>query len=163
MIKETKLQKTQIRVLEAATLLESGKERKDILQIFSEKYDAKPRTVDNLLKAAREIVAERNVERERTRVEVMTATVTEATQEAIISDMEIEAILCRIITGHMDVEEMLRGEPILRSVTPFEIIAAADKLWKKRGTYAAEKKLDVTEPVIIEWKQPATNEIRADQ
>lgn len=160
--KETKLQKTQIRVLEIANLLESGKERKDILQIFSEKYNAKPRTVDNLLKAGREIVAERNLEREKTRVEVMTATVTEAAQEAIISDMEIEAILCKIVTGGIEVEEVLRGECIVRGVTPFEMIAAADKLWKKRGTYAAEKKIDITEPIIIEWKKPL-NEIRADQ
>lgn len=62
-----------------------------------------------------------------------------AIEESISSDLELEAILCKIATGGVSVTEWVKGKPTLRDVTPMEVIVAIDKLFKKRGSYAPSK------------------------
>lgn len=62
-----------------------------------------------------------------------------ALQDNLRTDLELEMILCQIATGNLQIEEWIKGEPILRNVTPFEQINAIDKIYKKRGSYAPIK------------------------
>jgi hypothetical protein len=55
------------------------------------------------------------------------------------SDLELEAILCQFASGNLSVSEWVKGQVILRDVTPMESIAAISQIFKKRGSYAATK------------------------
>jgi len=55
------------------------------------------------------------------------------------SDLELEAILCQFAAGNLSVAEWVKGEVVLRDVTPMESIAAISQIFKKRGTYAPTK------------------------
>lgn len=60
-------------------------------------------------------------------------------RDAIVSDLEIEVVLSSIVMGRLEVEEFVKGEAILRGVTPHEMINAAKLLWQKRGSLAPTK------------------------
>jgi hypothetical protein len=66
----------------------------------------------------------------------------EQLNEAIKSDLELEAILCQIATGGLKIETIVQGEAVLRDVTPTEMITAIDKLYKKRGLYVTKPEAD---------------------
>ncbi|HRN79831.1 MAG TPA: hypothetical protein PKY29_06110 [Ferruginibacter sp.] len=70
---------------------------------------------------------------------VMTEELKSAVEESIASDLELEAILCKIATGGISIFDWVNNKPVLRDVTPMEMIAAIDKLFKKRGSYAPSK------------------------
>lgn len=120
-------------------LLENGKSRKEILQEISKTCKASDRTVDNWIREAQVTVKGRQQEAEAIRLTQMDATISEAVKEGLLSDMEIELILCKIISGEVEVEEWVKGNPILRSVTPTEITNAAKAVYAKRGSNAASK------------------------
>ncbi len=60
-------------------------------------------------------------------------------QAQILTEIEIDLILSKIVTGDIKVEEYIKGEPVIRDVYPSDIIAAADKLYKRKGSYAPAK------------------------
>ncbi len=62
-----------------------------------------------------------------------------ALQDELKTDLELEMVLCQIAIGNLTIEEWVRGNPILRNVSPMEQIAAIDKIYKKRGSYAPIK------------------------
>ena len=97
------------------------------------------RTLDNEIKEAKKILEERNKQKEDIRQQQISTTLKEAIDEAIISDLELEAVLCKIATGNVEVEEWVKGKPIIRGVSPMEQIAAIDKIYKKRGSNAPSK------------------------
>ncbi len=93
---------------------------------------------------ALEIVQERLKERSKIIAEVTNSEVIEAAKNGLKSDLEIEAHLCKIALGELDVEETTNSEQFglttfKRKPTPSEMSKAADLLFKKRGSYAAEK------------------------
>lgn len=135
-----KLASKQKRIADIADMLEVGMERKQILQKLSKTFKGTSRVIDSEIKEAKLIVTDRNKVKEAIRLEQTSAATKAAVNKAIISDLEVEAILCTIITGNIKVEEIVKGKAILRSVSPMEQIAAADKIFKKRGSYAPEKK-----------------------
>lgn len=136
----TKVASKQKRILDIVSMLERGDTRKQILQHFSKKCKLSARTLDNEMKEAKKAVDERNKEKERIRVEQTTRSIQESVNEAIINESEIDAVLSMIVTGRLEVEEIIRGDAVLRNVSPMEIIAAADKLYKRKGSYAPQKK-----------------------
>lgn len=131
------------RIADIVLMLEQGKERKEILQKLAKTCKVSARTLDEEIKSAKEILSKRNEEKEAIRQATMSKDYAEAVKEQIISDTEIEAILCKIVTGQMEVEDVIQGTPILRSVTPNEVINAAKTLFAKRGSNAPTKVADV--------------------
>jgi hypothetical protein len=129
----------QIRIDEIVSMLEQGMETKDILRKITENYGIGKSSVEKYIKEAKVIHSERNKQREEVRLSVTTEVLKNELNEAIISDMELEAILCTIAKGNIEVEEIIRGQAVLRNVLPSEQIGAIDKLFKKRGTYAPTK------------------------
>lgn len=121
-------------------LLSDGKSRKEILQDVGKICNASDKTIDNWMKEAKGVVKGRQDEAEAIRLMQMDATISEAVKEGLLSDIEIELILCKIISGDVEVEEWVKGSPILRSVTPTEITNAAKAVYAKRGSNAPEKK-----------------------
>jgi len=137
-------------------MLDARKSRKEILQEISKSYKVSDKTVDNWIKEARVTVHGRQQEAERIRLMHMDATISEGIKDGLLSDMEIELILCKIISGGVQVEEYIKGSAVLREVTPTEITNAAKVIYAKRGSNAPEKK-EITgkinlsdEPVIFE-------------
>ena len=152
----TKVASKQKRILDIVSMFEKGATRKEVLQHFSKKCKLSARTLDNEMKEAKLVVDERNKEKERLRVEQTEQTIKESVNEAIISESEIDAVLSMIVTGRIEIEEIIKGEAVLRSVSPMEVIAAADKLYKRKGSYAPQKK-EITgnihlqdEPIIFD-------------
>lgn len=120
--------------------LEKGKRRPEILQEFAELYNLSESAIDKWLRQARKIVEDRQKEAESIRLMHVDANISEAVKEGLLSDMEIELILCKIISGELQIEEWVKGTAILREVTPTEITNAAKVVYAKRGSNAPEKK-----------------------
>jgi len=136
---KSKVSSKQKRVAEITEMLSKGMERKDILQILSKTCKVCSRTIDNEIKEAKTVLAERNKEAEAIRLNVTKQMTEEAVKEGLKSDLEIEVILCQIIGGNVEIEEWVKGNPILRSVSPTEIINASKVIFAKRGSNAPEK------------------------
>lgn len=126
----------QKRIADIALMLEEGMETKTILRKLTKAYGKSISTFEKEIKSAKEIVNKRNAEKEAIRQSLLTEEYKNALNEAIISDIEIEAILCKLVTGNMQVSEMVLGIPVLRDITPTEIIQAAKTLYTKRGSNA---------------------------
>jgi hypothetical protein len=127
------------RILDITSMLEQGLERKQILQKLSKTCKVSQRTIDNEIKAAKVVLSKRNKEKEAARLSVTTEEIQKAAKEAIISDLEIEAVLCNIIKGNYHVHEIVKGGVILREVSPMEMINAAKTIYTKRGSNAPTK------------------------
>lgn len=127
------------RILDITSMLEQGLERKQILQKLSKTCKVSQRTIDDEIKAAKVVLSKRNEEKEAARLSVTTEEIQKAAKEAIISDLEIEAVLCNIIKGSYTVQEILKGGVALRDVSPTEITNAAKVLFTKRGSNAPTK------------------------
>lgn len=134
-----KVASKQKRILDIALMLEQGLERKQILQKLSKTCKTGARTIDNEIKEAKSIVKERNDHKEKVRQDTTEQTIKEAVNEAILSDLQIEAILCKIVSGNLQVAEMFSGVPVLRDVTPGEITSAAKAIFTKRGSNSPTK------------------------
>lgn len=129
----------QVRIEHLVELLEKGTTYTETLRIFKEKYGVCDSTVDGYTKIAKKLLAERNKTKEAIRQQTLSEDYKEAVTGLILSDIEIEAILCKIVTGDMSVQEMIQGTPTLRNITPTEIIQAAKTLYTKRGSNAPTK------------------------
>ena len=127
------------RLLDVASMLEKGMERKAICEKMLKDAKVNPATTDRLIKEAKEIVRKRNEEKEDIRKDIMSKDYAEAVKGLIISDTEIEAVLCKIITNGIEIEEFIKGTPVIRDVSPMEIIQAAKTIYAKRGSNAATK------------------------
>ena len=134
-----KVASKQKRISDIALMLEQGLERKQILQKLAKTCKAGERTLDNEIKEAKLILSDRNTHKESLRLEQTEQTIKDAVNEAILSDLEIEGILCKIASGNMQVQEMLAGVPVLRDISPNEIINAAKVIYLKRGSNAPTK------------------------
>ena len=122
-----------------ASLLRKGKKREDIVAECGKKWRKAPRTIDRLIKVAAERIAAEQKAVESARVGTMVSAAKEAAEAAILTEIELDAILSTIASGRIKVEEIIRGKAVLRDVSPTEIIAAADKLYKRKGSYAPDK------------------------
>jgi hypothetical protein len=126
----------QKRIDDITEMIEKGTETKEILRLITENYGTSESTVEKDIKKAKLIVAERNNHKEIVRLEQTTQAIKDAVNEAILSDFEIEGILCKIASGNMHVEQIFEGKPVLRDITPMEVISAAKVIFAKRGSNA---------------------------
>lgn len=131
------------RIADIVLMLEAGKERKHILQKLAKTCKVSARTIDGEIKEAKEVIRTRNEQKEVIRKATMSTDYAEAVKGQIISDTEIEAILCKIVTANVNVQEFIKGVPVLRDVSPMEIIQAAKTLYAKRGSNAPIKSANV--------------------
>ena len=120
-------------------LMFAGKVRKEIVQFFATDYEISDSTIDKWMKAARPKVTERYQEAEAIRARETDATISSAVKEGLLSDIEIELILCKIISAEFRVEEWVKGDLIIRNVVPAEQIAAARTIYLRRGSNAPTK------------------------
>lgn len=120
-------------------LLQLGRSRKLIIEELAGICNASERTVDNWIKEASGTVKGRQEQAENIRLMQMDARISDAVKEGLLSDMEIELILCKIICGGIKIEEFVKGVPILRGVTPTEATNAAKAIYTKRGSNAPFK------------------------
>lgn len=116
-----------------------GKSRKEILQHFTKTYKLSDSTVDKWIKEARTTVEQRQKEAEAIRIKESEQAIAEAVKTGLKSDLELEVFLCQIAVGDLQIEEVIRGETIIRNTSPFERIKAIEVIYKKRGSFAAEK------------------------
>lgn len=128
------------RVSDITEMLAQGWSRKQILQKITKNYKLSESSIDKEIKEAKKVVAERNRQAEDIRLRVTEQSTEEAIKQGLKSDLELELILSQIASGNLEVEAWIKGEAVLRGVTPMESIAAIDKIYKKRGAYAPEKK-----------------------
>lgn len=120
-------------------MLSAKKTRGEIVQSLSTEYKVSARCVDNWIKEARIVLQERQQQAEEIRVRETDVAITDAVQQGLLSDIEIEAVLCRIVVGGMKIEQLLEEGVIVRDVTPFEMINAARTIYQKRGSNAPTK------------------------
>jgi hypothetical protein len=119
--------------------LRQGLDRKDILPELTKTYKVSPKTIDNELKEAREVISGEMLAKEGIRQSILSEQVKSEINASIKSDLELDLILSEIATAGFEVEEYLKGDVITRSITPMEQITAIDKLYKRRGSYAPLK------------------------
>ena len=129
----------QKRITDIALMLEKGMETSKILHKLAQTCTKSVRTFNNEIKEAKTVLAERNKQKEDIRQQQTSETLKEAIIEAILSDIEIEAVLCNIIKGGYQIAEIVKGDVVLRDVSPMEIINAAKAIYTKRGSNAPTK------------------------
>lgn len=120
-------------------MLFQGLSRKEIIQIITTDYKVSSPAIDKWIRAARPAVAKLQAEAEAIRTKETTAAITDAVKEGLLTDIEIEMVLCKIVTGGFKIQEIAREGVIIRDVTPHEMVAAARTIYTKRGSNAPTK------------------------
>ena len=150
-----------IRIEEMKAMLRQGADRKDIFEELCKTCKVGRGTLDNELKEAREAVKAEQDAKEKILQDNLSEQLKSEINASIKSDLELDLILSQIATAGVEIEDYIKGEAVTRGVTPFEQIAAIDKLYKRRGSYAPVKQAatnaagdDVTPTIIF---QPAPN------
>jgi IS30 family transposase len=138
--KVTKLERIQ----EVADFLRKGLTRAEICQKMTKKVKTVDRTIDRYIKEATEIIAKENAAAEEIRQSQLSENLKSEIGAQIASTMELDLAMSKIAMGYLEVEQMLEDGPIIRSVTPGEMVAAARELYKRRGDYAPIKQANTT-------------------
>ena len=127
------------RIEQMKDMLRLGMDRAAILQELSKTCKLSDRTLDAELKVARQAIGNEMAAKEEIRQTNLSEQLKTEINASIKSDLELDLILSEIAIGGVTVEEYVKGEAVTRGVTPFEQIAAIDKLYKRRGSYAPLK------------------------
>lgn len=116
-----------------------GANREEILQEFAKKYNLGTRTFDSRLKIAREVVQNEIRAKEEIREATLPETVRSEILEGIATESEIDLIVSQILRGNCSIKTWVNGEAVLEDVQPSDILAAADKLYKRKSSYGEKK------------------------
>lgn len=119
-------------------------DRAIVLAKFVKKWQVSDRTFDRYWKTANERHTEAVRALELERQGLLSESLKDEIQAQILTETEIDLILSKIVTGDIKVEEYIKGEPVIRDISPSDIIAAADKLYKRKGSYAPTKLANTT-------------------
>ena len=119
--------------------LRTGKIKTEIFAAFGAFWQVGQRTFDRLFIEASKRFTEAQQAIEQARHDQLTEAAKNELNEAIITEMECDAIVSQIATGNCKVQEWVKGEAILRDVNPTEVLNAIDKLYKRKGSYAPIK------------------------
>jgi len=120
--------------------LAKGTPRANILTLFVQNWPkTSTRTFTRRLSIATDEYESEMAEKERIRKENMPAEVKAEIMANIATETELDLILSKIAYGDVTVEEYIKGIAVVRGVTPTEQIAAIDKLYKRKGSYATIK------------------------
>jgi hypothetical protein len=129
----------QSRVNDIAKDLANGKERAEILRKYAKKWQISPRSIDRYLNPAK-VIAKSMANLKDSVVKTAIIDETEkAIRAGLKSDLELELILSQIASGNVQITEWIKGEAVLRNVTPTEIVNAAKTIFTKRGSNAPTK------------------------
>lgn len=112
---------------------------KDVVSVFCAKFRCSDRTFDKYWAMANKKHTETIRAKELEKQAAMSESLKDEIQAQILTETEIDLILSKIVTGGIQVEEYIKGEKVIRDVYPSDIIAAADKLYKRKGSYAPTK------------------------
>jgi hypothetical protein len=107
---------------------------------FGEKWqNTKNRTFDRHWSTAKDEFNDELRANEAIREQTRTETLQGEIAANIATESELDLVLSKIAMGGCRVQEFIKGEAIIRDVTPTEIIMAADKLYKRKGSYSPTK------------------------
>lgn len=112
---------------------------KDVFKVFLSRFKCSEPTFVTHWKKANEKHMEAMRAKELEKQAAISESLKDEIQAQILTEIEIDLILSKIVTGDIKVEEYIKGEPVIRDVSPSDIIAAADKLYKRKGSYAPAK------------------------
>ena len=119
--------------------LQKGSERKDIVAKYCKKLQKSPRTIDTLIQKASQKLQQDQQQAEEIRVRETAEATANALKEGLKSDLELEVFLCQIAMGDLQIEEVVKGETVIRDTSPMERIQAIKTLYTKRGSNAPVK------------------------
>jgi len=137
-------------------------ERIDAMAKFGEKWQGtSKRTFDRYWKAAKDSYAVEIRAKEALIEQSRTEQLQGEISANIASELELDVVLSKIALGGCKVQEFIKGDLILRDITPTEIIMAADKLYKRKGSYAPAK-VAPTNPDGTPLEQPKQTMSLAD-
>lgn len=119
--------------------LRDGCSRSEIMANIDKHWQMSVRTFDRLLEVAYTRFTEAQQALEAARLDQLSTTAKNELNEAILTEMELDAIVSQIASGNCTVEEWVKGEAIIRQVNPTEVLNAVDKLYKRKGSYAPIK------------------------
>jgi|GEM_PF-3189700 len=143
------------RISAVAEYLERNEPTEAIVKEFIAKWNVKERTIKWYITLAKDMVAERR-EKQKVIIEnVRNEAIADAARENILSDLELEAILCSIARGEAREQKIVsRGKvkKVKRSPSFLDSIWAIDRLWRRRGLYKPATNLPNNQAMIIEYK-----------
>jgi len=126
-----------LRVNVIAEYLEKGESTATILKEFTGRWKVTRGTIVTYLATAREIVAERNKIKQAAIETSHRQAINKVANEQILSDTELEALLCSIARGELILEKIVTQNGIEKIIkyrpTHFDMVQAIDKLWKRRS------------------------------
>ncbi len=151
-----------VRIEQMKEMLRQGLDRKDILKELHKTSNVCDNTIDRELKEAREVIQIEMEAKEAARQAELSEQLKNEINASIKADLELDLILSEIASGGCQVEEFVKGEAIIRNVQPMEQIAAIDKLFKRRGSYAPLKQAN-TNKDGEDVAPPPLNETQVDK
>jgi hypothetical protein len=132
-----------LRVSALTECLEKGETTGSVIKEFMKRWGVSKRTVETYMAMAKTELAEREKAKTGMLEELRRDAIAKA-QASIMSDLELEAQLCAIAKGELELEKKVIQNNVEKTIrskpTHFDIILAIDKPWKKRGSYPEEKK-----------------------
>ncbi|MGP8214980.1 MAG: hypothetical protein ACLQQ4_05405 [Bacteroidia bacterium] len=144
--------------------LEKGQDGPAIAKEYSKKWGLSERTIRGYITTAKEALSERNRAKQAIIEEVRKEAIAKAAKEQVISDLEIEAILCSIIKGEYELEKEKLVEGKMQTVkckpNHYDVILAADKLWKKRGSYPGDKTHAENQTLVLQYNLQRPEDIK---
>ncbi len=144
--------------------LEKGDNAKAIMQEFARRWEVSERTVKTCIALARERMTEHNKMKQAIIEEVRKEVIAKAAKEQLISDIELEAQLCAIAMGELEIVKTVIQNGVEKTVkcrpTPFDMVLAIDKLWKKRGSYPIEKQQAENQTLILQYNLQKPEDIK---
>lgn len=142
--------------------LRQGFDRAVILEELSKTWKVSRATMDNELKVAREAIKAEQDAKEKILQDNLIEQLKSEINASIKSDLELDLILSEIASGGCQVEEFVKGVAVIRNVQPMEQIAAIDKLYKRRGSYAPIKQAATNAAgEDVQWIETKTYEAKS--
>ena len=141
----------QLKIAELVTKLEGGAEVSALMLEYMPKWNLAERTMNRYIALAKDIVAGRLKKREAVLEAIRGDAIIREAEEGLKSTLELEAKLCAIVDGLVEMEKVTSTKDGVdrttkRKPSVKEIIDAIDILLKLRGMY---KPLDERETVNL--------------
>ena len=135
--------------------LKSGHTNSEIIKEFTATWSVSERTINRYIAQARAKLDERKKAEQAIIDEVRKNEIAKAAKENIMSDLEVEAVLCSIIRGEYEISEVRYVDGEIKTVkhkpTHHDIVLAADRLFKKRGSYPNEKNTPQNQTLVLQY------------
>jgi len=142
-----------LRINDIAERLEEGIPRAEVMREFAGKWGVSERTIERYMIFANDILSHRLNEREAVLDAMRSEAITESIETTLRSTIELEARLCAIAEGLIEVERTVHTREgvikVMQKPGYSEILRAIDKILKMRGCYSIKAKSVLSpQPVI---------------